>query len=327
MEQPLSYLLDAHLFRMTLFKWLDVIGIVLWIGAIGFRLLIFSPLLKALRDPELETRLRREESAYTEPVLKGLLLYLIVLHLITWVHEGQMMSGKPLSALAPVLPIVLTQTHFGTIWAMKLLLLLGLFILVRIRIDARDPLLLGAGLFLCLAGSLIGHAVTHPALHGVIFSDWVHYAAVSIWIGGLLPLRRLARKGASWMDAARLAVFLRILIGLFSKWATLSVVLIVATGIYNAVLFLDRHWIVDFNYGQVLSMKLLFVAATIGMGGLSRFYILPSLQRIHASAPFTASEIERRFFRFITVEIVFAMMALLLAALLTQTAPPPPLLQ
>ena len=204
MEQSLSHLIDFHLFRMTLFKWLDVVGIVLWIGAIGFRLLVFLPSLTALRDPDAERRLQQAEAAYTEPLLKGLLGYLLIIHFLTWVHEAQMMSGKPLSAIAPVLPIVLTRTHFGSIWIIKLLLLIFLFILVRMRINARDPLLLGAGVFLCLTGSLTGHAVTRPALHGVVFSDWVHYTAVSIWIGGLLPLRRLARKGAAWMDPARL---------------------------------------------------------------------------------------------------------------------------
>lgn len=327
MEQPLSHLIDFHLFRMTLFKWLDLLGIVLWIGAIGFRLLVCFPSLKALRDPEAETRLRREEAAYSEPALKGLLIYLLILHFLTWVHEGQMMSGKPLSAIGPVLPIVLTKTHFGAIWIIKLVLLLFLSILVRLRIRARDPLLLAGGLFLCLMGSLIGHAVTHPTLHGVVFSDWIHYAAVSVWIGGLLPLRRLSRGAASRMEPDRLALFLRTLIGIFSKWATVSVALIITSGTYNAVLYLDRHWIFDFNYGQVLSTKLLLVAATVGMGGLSRFYILPALHRIQKTGPWTALDLERRFSRFLAVEVAFAMITLLLTALLTQTPPPPPLLQ
>src|SRR3569832_2179327 len=102
MPQPLSHLIDFHLFRMTLFKWLDIVGIVLWIGAIGFRLLVFHPSLKALRAPtrnptdpqsadptKIEARLRKEEAAYTEPALRRLLVYLIVLHFITWVHQAE----------------------------------------------------------------------------------------------------------------------------------------------------------------------------------------------------------------------------------------------
>ncbi|MBI3804897.1 MAG: CopD family protein [Nitrospirae bacterium] len=320
MAQPLSHLIDSHLFRMALFKWFDIIGIVLWIGALGFRLLVFRPSLKALRDPSIEERLRREEAAYTEPALRGLLVYLIVLHFITWVHQAEMMSGKPLSDILPVLPIVLTKTHFGSIWVIKLFLLLFLFILIRIRFRLRDPLLFGCGLFLCVTESLVGHPFTHGVAQGAVFSDWVHLTAVSIWIGGLLPLRRLASKGAVWMAPDRLALFLRTLIGTFSKWAIVAVALIVTTGSYNAFLFLDRHWIFDFNYGQVLLTKLLLAASAIGMGGVSRIYILPSLYRVERSAP----ELERRFSRLILIEVGLATVTLLLAALLTQTAPPPP---
>lgn len=324
MEQPLFNLMDAHLFRMTLFKWLDVVGIVLWVGAIGFRLLVFRPSVKALRDPEAEKRLQKEEADYTEAALKGLLFYLLVIHFLTWVHEAEMMSGKPLSAIIPVLPIVLTKTHYGSIWTIKLFLLLFLLLLVQIRIKARDPILLGVGIFLCLTGGLVGHPFTHEAQRGAVFTDWIHFTSVSIWIGGLLPLRRLARKAASWMAPAGLARFLQILIGTFSKWAILAVALIIASGGYNVILFLDRHWIFDFNYGQVLSIKLLLAAATIGMGGLSRFYVLPSLPNIQSSAPLLASDLEQRFFRYITIEVGLAMVTLLLAALLAQTAPPPP---
>ena len=318
---------DLHLFRMTLFKWLDVTGIVFWIGAIGFRLLVFLPSLKSVRDRSAEERLRRDAADYTEPALKGLLIYLLVLHFLTWVHEAEMMSGKPLSAIAPILPIVLTKTHFGMIWAIKLFLLLLFSILVRIRFRVRDPLLFGGGLFFCLMGSLVGHPVTHPALHGVVFADWIHYAAVSVWIGGLLPLRRLSRKAASWMDPASLASYLRSLISAFSKVATISVVLIIVSGTYNAYLLLDGHWIFDVNYGRVLVAKLLFVGATIGMGGLSRFYILPSLYRVKRSGPLTSSDLERRFAGFLMIELTFAIITLLLAALLSQTPPPSPPLQ
>src|SRR5579884_259729 len=324
MEQPLSNLIDPHLFRMALFKWLDVVGIVLWIGAIGFRLLVFRPSLKALRDPETEKHLQKEEADYTEPALKGLLLYLLIIHFLIWVHEAEMMSGKPLSAIAPVLPVVLTKTHFGSIWIMKLFLLLFLFVLVRVRTKGRDPILLGTGIFLCLMGGLVGHPLTHGAHHWAILTDWIHFTSVSIWIGGLLPLRRLARKAASRMEPAGLARFLQSLIGTFSKWAILAVALIIASGAYNAVVFMDAHWIFDFNYGQVLSVKLLLAAATIGMGGLSRFYVLPSLPTSQSSAPLMASDLEQRFFRYITIEVGFAIVTLLLAALLTQTAPPPP---
>lgn len=324
MAQPLFDLIDPHLLRMTLFKWLDLVGIVLWIGAIGFRLVVFSPVLKALRRPALESRLRREEAAYTEPALQGVLLYLLILHLATWVHQAEMMSGKPLSEIGPVLPIVLSKTHFGAIWEVKLFLLLFLFVLVRVRIPARDLLLFGAGLFLCVTGSLVGHPYTHGGERGAVLTDWVHFSAVSVWIGGLLPLRRMARKAASFMEPAPLALYLQLLIGRFSIVAILAVALIAASGAYNAALFLDRHWIFDFTYGQILSMKLLMAAATIGMGGISRFYLLPALSKAQDAAPLVVSDLERRFFRYLTIEVALAVATLLLAALLTQTAPPPP---
>ncbi|MFQ5780268.1 MAG: hypothetical protein ACE5HN_05720, partial [Nitrospiria bacterium] len=80
-EEGISQLIDPHLFRMALFRWLDIVGIVLWVGAIGFRRLIFFPSIQRIHDPETRARLEREEASYTDPVLSFTLLYLFILHL------------------------------------------------------------------------------------------------------------------------------------------------------------------------------------------------------------------------------------------------------
>ncbi|HLG23167.1 MAG TPA: CopD family protein [Candidatus Manganitrophaceae bacterium] len=321
METAIWRELDLHLLSMALFRWLDIAGVVLWVGAIGFRRLIFPAGLAVLSDPAKRQGLQREEAGYTEPVLFWALLYLFIVHFLTWVHQAGMMSGKPFSAIGPILPVVLTKTHFGAIWIVKLFLLALLLFLIRSGARHRDPLLLGSGFLLCLTGSLTGHAIRHGSFYPPLLSDWVHYVAVSIWAGGLPPLLRLARKSGRLLDPPASTRFLKELIERFSRWALLSVILILSTGVYNGFFHLQGRSITDTAYGQAFLLKLVIVLIAFGLGGASRFYILPSLRKMEEEKR-GASNIQRCFIRLVGAEIVFMVAALLLAALLTQTPTP-----
>ncbi len=315
-------LIDPHLSRMTLFRWLDIIGVVVLVGSITFRRLIFLPSIIVLFDDGKRTRLEEAEFYRTERVIFFALAYLFILHLLTLVHQAEMMSGLSLSEIIPVLPLVLKRTHFGLIWIIKLFLLAILFVMTRFRLKAQPTLLLLMGLSLCLTGSLSGHAVSRNPFFGIIFSDWFHYMAVVIWIGGLFPLRWIVGKSARLLEPEQLVVFLEKTLTVFSKWAVICVMMILTTGMINAVGYLGWRGVFNVPYGRVLLSKLVLVGIVLSLGAVSRFYILPSFRKIKAGNVMRGSELERRFKFALTVEIGFAALTLILAALLTQTSPP-----
>lgn len=307
---------------MTLFRWLDIIGIVVCVGSIGFWRLIFLPSIQILSDGEKRTRLEEAEFFHTERVIFFALVYLFILHLLTLVHQAEMMSGLPLSEIIPVLPLVLKRTHFGLIWIIKLFLLFFLFVFTRFRMKVHPTLLLGMGSLLCLTGSLAGHAVSRNPFFGIILSDWFHYTAVVIWIGGLFPLRWIAGKSARLLEPERLGAFLEKTLAVFSRWAVICVMIILTTGMINAVGYLGWRDTFNVPYGRVLLSKLVLVGIVLSLGAVSRFYILPSFRKIKEGGMMKGSELERRFKYAVTIEIGFAVLVLILAALLTQTSPP-----
>lgn len=323
MEQDIRDLIGSPLFRMVLLRWLDILGVVLWVGAIGFRRLIFVPSLKVVEDPAEKEKLVQDEARYTEGALGGLLVYLLLVHLLTWVQQAQLTSGAPILRIGTALPGVLFGTSFGRIWFIKLFLLGLLFSITRARIETRESLLFGIGLSLCLAGTLSSHAVSRGLLYSAGLADWIHYTAVSIWAGGLFPLARIARKAALCLSLPTLTLFLTRSVALFSRWATLCVMLILITGGYNAFLLSGKGPLLDFLYGRVLVTKLIFVALAFGLGGFSQFFILPALIDMKVSPDEAAlSVLRKRFLYAITAEIGVVLAVLGWAALLTRTVPP-----
>jgi len=321
-EGSILQLFDPHLVRMALFRWLDIIGVVVLVGSIAFRRLIFLPSIKTLFDDGRRTRLEEAEFFHTERVIFLALVYLTILHLLTLVHQSEMMSGKSLHEIMPVLPLVLKRTHFGLIWIIKIFLLFILFVTTRFRLKAHPTLLLVMGLSLCLTGSLSGHAVSRNPFFGIIPSDWLHYSSVVIWIGGLFPLRWIAGKSARMLEPEQFGVFLEKILTVFSRWAVLCVMTILTTGMINALGYIGWRNPLTLPYGRVLASKLILVGIVLSLGAVSRFYILPSFRKIKAGSEMKVSELERRFRAAVTIEICFAVLTLILAALLTQASPP-----
>jgi uncharacterized membrane protein len=100
---------------------------------------------------------------------------------------------------------------------------------------------------------------------------WVHLLSASIWVGGsifigivLVPmLKTLANSSAE-------RTMLMIKIGRrFNKIALPALIVLVATGIYKAQLFLaSPNTLLDSNYGIVLVIKIIVIASMIVLFGI-----------------------------------------------------------
>ena len=171
---------------------------------------------------------------------------------------------------------VLADTEFGAVWRYRIvivLLLCGIFVTRRFRSWHAEALL--SALFLASLG-LIGHAAM---LEGV--KEWInrasqiiHLLAGGFWLGMLPPLLlclgRLSDQ-ASRVDAGTA-------LKRFSGAGHFAVALVVATGMLNTRLVLDR-WPVHFSslYQALLAAKIMLVACMISLAIINRYLLVPRL--------------------------------------------------
>lgn len=187
--------------------------------------------------------------------------------------------GEPLiDALlhGSALPVI-AGTRFGWIWCLRgaLAVLLALFVLDPKR---RNLQVTAAAAFLVLP-ALVGHAGAAPGLIGVgrILSDTAHLTAAGLWLGALPAfaalLRTAGRKRARHWPEFAVATTRR-----FSTVAAACVAILLVSGILNAWALLGGLrdlWTTD--YGQLLGLKVLLLAAMVAIASVNKFRLAPRL--------------------------------------------------
>ncbi|HLB20042.1 MAG TPA: CopD family protein, partial [Gaiellaceae bacterium] len=131
-----------------------------------------------------------------------------------------------------------------------------------------EPLSFLAGLALLPLPTLAGHALDpgRPVLEPAV--DFLHVAAASIWLGGLLAL------GLALLRSGDRAPMLQ----RFSNIALVSVAVLAATGVLGAfaeLRSLDQLW--STGYGRLLIVKSALLAALVTIGWLNRYRLVPRL--------------------------------------------------
>lgn len=213
------------------------------------------------------------------------------------------------------------RTRFGAIWRWREGLML--FVLLSLSLRALFPrlpqarkqfeltALIAIAALVLAAGS--GHAAAHNPAWPLTMSHALHLAAVAIWIGALAPvfvqLRRAARDYTLAPVAAQ--IFQN-----FSRIAWAATILIVVSGAVLAVAHVARFpALLGTPYGLWLSVKLLLVAATLGLAAWLRWRILPSFSDM---PPGLAA---RRAWAWVALEFAFACGAFLCACALGAQPP------
>jgi copper transport protein len=218
------------------------------------------------------------------------------------VATGASMSGAGLSALA------------GEAWALGFA-------------TSRGPslLIMAAGLGLLCSGASRGHRIAAGAgalvaLAALAFTGHVstavtrwlsvpllvlHLGGMAFWLGSLLPLHRLL--GAPGALAA---------VRRFSRLALLVVPLLLLSGVGIAAIQMQRFGaLLDTDYGALLILKLVAVAALLLLAGWNRWRLTPALAQ---EAPGAVGRLQRS----IAAEGRWALLLLAVTAVLMQTPPP-----
>ena len=206
---------------------------------------------------------------------------------------GSQMSGMAINALVPagVLTIVLTQTHFGEAWLIRLALaviIAGCLVVqrfARVRVPAVIGLLAAAVFVASLAWAGHGAAaedVPFDAIH--LPADILHLLATGAWLGALLPLGMLLgearREGSADAVTAAQAATLR-----FSTLGLTCVGTLLVTGIVNTWFLAGTiPALIGTLYGQLLLVKVALFVVMIVVASRNRRQFIPRLTDIAGKA-------------------------------------------
>jgi len=255
-------------------------------GFVFFDLLVAAPVFRS------NSRTDRARHAFRRTAEKVLWisLALSVASALGWLGLLSMrIAEKPLDEVIVdgTVWTVLTQTQFGLAWEVRLILAaaLAMSLLWQGKTDKSwrelilKPLacLLAAGFLASLAFAghggegLRGERMIHLA------ADALHLIAAGLWVGGLIPFVQLlnsllALREEGWLSAAS------VLGNRFSSLGVVAVTVLLISGTINAsFLLVGVNSLIDTNYGRLLLLKLVLVAAMLGLAAVNRQYLLPKL--------------------------------------------------
>ena len=222
---------------------------------------------------------------------------------------------------------VFASGSWGVFWiARTVALVIGLVLIDRVSEDDDNTPARAAG-FLAISAigvgmaasiSLSSHAAAISEFTPALLADVLHLTAVGVWAGGLPVLLLtigLLRRNLAGVKAGS---FVTEGLSRFSAIATVSVGVIVVTGLYGTwleVLEISRLWTTE--YGVVLLIKLALVGPLFGLGAINKFWVLPRLRRLRG-VPAPRWRLLRSF---VIVEVVLACAVLLVVGFLTEREP------
>jgi len=223
---------------------------------------------------------------------------LLVAHMIVWMdhvsptgHLSSAFVGSLFGSMIGRVELLRTALAVLTLWAIAL---------ARHR---KLALVIGTA---CL---VVSGAIGHPAAIDPILAvpaKILHLLAATAWLGGLVWLVWLAMSDEA---AARVEA------GRVSSIALVSVIVIVLSGLAQAVMFLNTAGdLTHSSYGKLVLAKIIGVAILIGYGAYNRFGLLPTIAVTDSPA---------RLARSVRQEIALIMILILIGGFLAYVPTPP----
>lgn len=159
------------------------------------------------------------------------------------------------------------DTLFGRFFLLRMAALAGLALVMALRRGRLLGIVL-AGLALALPAATSHAALSSPAGFGAVGAsmDALHLLTAGFWVGGLVVLAGLFRRGEPNMLLA---------LSLFSDWAMVAVLLLVMSGLINTASILLGSGPVSRTYVAVLAVKLVLVAGMLTLAAINRFKLMP----------------------------------------------------
>jgi len=317
-----------ELILATAGRWLGLLALAVLVGGFALDLLVVP------RDPGDVVLARRRLDRWISLAV----VVLILTAAIELVARARIMSGGDLSQVGAALPLVLTRTHYGSVWiarAAALILLLAVS-LSRSRPARIAGLVLAVGVVLTV--TLTGHADDWGDRSFTVLVDWLHALAATAWAGGLFGLAIAI--GPGWATSAGSPAPsepITTVCRRFSRLAGWCLAIVIASGIYNAwaqVPTLAALWTT--TYGAALLLKILLALVLAVLGAVNRYLVLPAVdahraprlgrwRRVCRVALFGAAanpgKARARLFRLVGREAVVAVIVFGCTAILGESTP------
>jgi copper resistance protein D len=198
------------------------------------------------------------------------------------------MSGLPprQAMQLEVLHLVWSQTRFGFVWQVRLVLCLLTAITILVRRLRRTTLIFSGLMAASLAFS--GHGQAGPGASWHLLADGLHLLVAGCWPMGLLPFSllcwRLRHSPADSADS------LAAITARFSIMSLCSVALLTGTGLANSYVLLGPvSNLFRTAYGRVLTTKIAVFVLMIGLGAVNLLVLKP---RLATRSPTTAARLQ-----------------------------------
>ena len=200
----------------------------------------------------------------------GFLLLLIAEPLRYAVFQLAIADGDWSLAFGPDMRWMGLQTPVGHAAAVRLIAA-AVIVTIGLRLRA-----LGLAAALVMIGSFLlqGHTVSGTPRLALAAQLFVHLAAVHWWLGALRPLSLLTRRGEPNLATAAVASF--------SARAVWVVAALLAAGAALALALTGAEVRLDSPYQQRLLVKLVLVAAILGIAARNKMRLLPLLESDYA---------------------------------------------
>ena len=261
--------------------------------------------------------------------LVALAVALVASAVALWL-DAATMAEVPLAQAAQAARLMLSSTHMGLAWKIGMgalvLAMAAMAASASARPGRRERTLVLTGLA-ALAGflytrSMVSHASKDGDFSFLMLADWLHLILICLWVGevivsGLVVLA--CSPGALRENRHDCARYVESL----SRSATIALVGIVATGVFNAWRNLGGvSALVGDAYGVTLLIKLALVLGAVLLGGANRFVVMPGLIAALRSGDPGADKAMHKFAHILRAEAVVLVAVLFTAAILSATSPP-----
>jgi len=288
-------------------------------GGILFTFLVWSPSCRKAQVPEEELHMYVQFSQ--KLTLSALVVFTgaDVLSFMVW--AGQVSGFLILWPWLPGFLSLLVNTRIGILGIVRFCLVI---ILAGLLLPHQNRWNRWAGLAVCslllLTFSLESHSANEPSPFIPIVMDWLHLAAVSIWVGGLFSFLggiKIARK----LPPELRTQLSSILIPRFSALAITSTCVLVLTGIYASFLQIGTFYVLfNTSYGLALIIKLTITLFIISIAGTNLLFISPQMRK-SAAQPGGNPALVKLFSGLLTGEVVLGVVILMWVGVLTNLPP------
>jgi putative copper export protein len=256
----------------------DLLSLACCLGALICRLWVLPPDLS-----NSDSTVARLLLGSVRRLLGGLIVLLALAGMAQFLIRVTVMTERPITEIASILPTILLRTHYGRLWILRTMMTVVLFAVWWLeRKDrgtrTRTAVMLGLAAGIGLTRSLTGHAADWGDPSFAELFDWMHLCAASAWGGSLwvfalcvfpVTLPSLDEHRESFAAMA-------------SKLSTLSGMALgtlVVTAFANACYQVQNlQGLMGTGYGRVILIKILLLSVLVILGATNRYLSVPALQ-------------------------------------------------